>query len=84
MGSESRERHRSRSAFTPSPEPWHTITIWQWCGSIRFLVDGKVDHCGTDLFDVVRTDWGSRSCRMLLTPDGRTVERSSGCQRTDW
>jgi hypothetical protein len=22
----------------------------------EFLVDGKVDHCGTDLFDLVRTD----------------------------
>ena len=22
----------------------------------EFLVDGKVDHCGTDLFTVVRTD----------------------------
>ena len=22
-----------------------------------FLVDGKVDHCGTDLFNLVRVDW---------------------------
>jgi hypothetical protein len=27
--------------------------VW---ASFEFLVDGKVDHCGTDLFNLVRTD----------------------------
>ena len=27
--------------------------VW---ASFDFLVDGKVDHCGTDLFSLVRTD----------------------------
>ena len=34
-----------------------SITIWRWCGlRLSFLVDGKVDHCGTDLFNLVRAN----------------------------
>jgi hypothetical protein len=31
--------------------------IWRWCGPrLNFVEDGKVDHCGTDLFNLIRTD----------------------------
>src|SRR4029077_8294236 len=48
------------------------FVVW---APFEFLVDGKVDHCGTDLFNLVRTDgkWLIAS----VADTGRNTVRSS-------
>jgi hypothetical protein len=41
--------------FPPGPQRRQTSFAMVWA-PFDFLIDGKVDHCGTDLFNLVRQD----------------------------
>ena len=48
------ERHMEERIHDPLVRIDHDLAV-VWA-PFEFLVDGKKDHCGTDLFNVVRTD----------------------------
>jgi len=43
----------------------------------HFFIDGKVDHCGTDLFNLVRVD-GRWMIASVADTEGRLVQRNDG------